>query len=63
MAGKKDHVNSQIRIPESIHNELKNIATESGSSLNSTMLMLLHLGMRIYKDSIILHPENTKKHQ
>ena len=55
--GISNSVATQIRLSENLYAEVKAMALETGSSLNSTMLHLMHLGLRIYKDSITLHSQ------
>ena len=60
---KKDHVNTQIRIPENMYFRLKELSNETGGSLNSTMLHLMHLGLRIYDDGFTVNPANREHRQ
>ena len=59
----KSIVISQIRISEPMHSKLKSISEETGSSMNSTMLHMMHLGLRIYEDSVVINPHHQETRQ
>ena len=50
-------ITTQIRIPEKLYLEIKEISSETGGNLNSTMLHLIHVGKRIYSDGFIIPPK------
>ena len=58
--GNKASVTTQIRIPEEMHTELKALSADAGNSLNATMLNLIYLGLRMYRDAVILYPQDNR---
>ncbi len=56
----RDQISTQIRLPAEFHAELSAIAKRDGLSLNSTMLMLIRLGKKLYEGDLALlirHPD------
>lgn len=47
MKKEKDYCSSQIRLPESVFEQIRKIATETGASQNSVLCMLISDGLRI----------------
>lgn len=44
----REQISTQIRLPADYHAEINQIAKRDGLSLNSTMLMLMRLGLKVY---------------
>ena len=44
-----------VRMADSFYEEIKALANETGASVNSMMLHLMGLGLRIYKDGATIH--------
>lgn len=53
---------TQLRLPSGFHAEVSAIAKRDGLSLNTAILMLMRLGMKLYESDIVItaHPhQNT----
>ena len=59
----KDTVTTQIRIPENLYTRVKALSGETGGNLNSTMLHLMHLGLRIFNDGVTIHPRQCEENR
>lgn len=50
----REQISTQIRLPAEFHAEINAIAKRDGMSLNSTMLMLMRLGMKLYESDVVV---------
>lgn len=54
---KKDIVAFQIRIPEKLHSRIRCEAEEMGIPLNSHLIELLHMGLRMEEAQVVINPK------
>jgi len=45
---------TQFRIAEALYAEVKELADAVGDSINGTMLHLMKLGLRLYKEGVVI---------
>ena len=48
---------TSIRVPDEFLEEIKDLAAKIGDSQNGMMLNLMFMGMKVYKDSLLINPE------
>jgi len=53
----KNFIATQIRIPEDLHKQIKDVSESVGDSQNGTMLHLIALGLRLYKYGVTIPSE------
>ena len=57
MKDNKKTVSTQIRLPEGIHNYVKQEADRMGIAMNAFLVILLEQGKRLWEADISIHPE------
>lgn len=57
MKDNKKTVSTQIRLPEGIHNYIKQEADRMGIAMNAFLVILLEQGKRLWEADISIHPE------
>lgn len=55
---RNEKIQTGLRVPEKRYEELCNIASEIGVSVNSLMLMLIDLGLMVRNTGYVTHQEN-----
>ena len=55
---KRKIINTQIRIPENLHEQVKRNAEEIGVSFNSHLMELVYLGLKLRSERITFFQED-----
>ena len=51
---KHNPVITQVRLPDKLHRQIKELSNDTGDSMNGMMLNLMYLGLRMYKEGVII---------
>ena len=54
---KKDIIALQVRLPEKLHNKIRSEAEEMGIPLNSHLIELLHMGIKLEEAQVTITPK------
>lgn len=52
---KNERTTMQIRLSQHLYDEIKRIAEMTGDSMNGTLMHMAYLGLRMYKEGVIIH--------
>ena len=56
-----EKVTMQIRLSQHLYDEIRRIAEETGDSINGTLMHVAHLGLRMYKEGVLIPPDREEQ--